>query len=116
TLSGTISGAGPLKQSNGGTLVLTHANTYSGGTTVSAGGTLCVTADSALGAAAGAVTLNGGCLKNNNSAPAITATRTITLGASGGYLDAGWAPANPLTLNAKITGSGRLHINLDGSP
>ncbi|MEY2427975.1 MAG: fibronectin-binding autotransporter adhesin [Verrucomicrobiota bacterium] len=115
-LSGTISGTGPLKQSNAGTLILTHANTYTGGTTVSSGGTLCITADSALGAAAGALTLNGGCLKNNNSAPAVTASRTITLGASSGYLDAGWAPSNPLTIGAKLTGTGRLHINLDGSP
>ena len=115
-LSGTISGTGPLKQSNAGTLILTHANTYSGGTTVSSGGTLCITADSALGTAAGALTLNGGCLKNNNSAPTVTASRTITLGASSGYLDAGWAPSSPLTINAKLTGAGRLHINLDGSP
>src|SRR5205085_5657079 len=39
TLSGTISGAGPLKQSNAGTLILTHANSYTGGTTVSNGAT-----------------------------------------------------------------------------
>src|SRR5205085_7464347 len=51
TLSGTISGTGPLKQNNGGTLILTHANTYTGRTTVSGASTLCITADSALGAA-----------------------------------------------------------------
>jgi autotransporter-associated beta strand protein len=116
TLSGTISGAGPLKQNNAGTLILTHANTYSGGTTVSSGGTLCIAADSALGAAAGALTLNGGCLKNNNSAPVLGSGRTITLGAAGGYFDAGWAPANPVTINSKLTGAGSLLIDLDGSP
>src|SRR5205085_6737376 len=116
TLSGTISGAGPLKQSNAGTLILTHANSYTGGTTVSNGATLCITADSALGGSAGSLILNGGCLKNNNSSPVITSSRTITLSGSGGYIDAGWAPASSVTINAKITGSGALRINLDGSP
>jgi autotransporter-associated beta strand protein len=116
TLSGIISGTGPVKQNNAGTLVLTRVNTYAGGTTVNGGGTLCITADSALGTTAGALTLNGGCLKNNNSAPSVTSSRTITLGASGGYLDAGWGPASPLTINAKLTGAGSLTINLDGSP
>ncbi|PWU14959.1 MAG: hypothetical protein C5B50_16295 [Verrucomicrobia bacterium] len=116
TISGVISGSGPVKTLNGGTLVLTAPNTYTGGTTVGSGSTLCVTADSALGTAAGALALNGGCLKNNNSSPTITTSRTLTLGASGGYLDAGWAPSHPLTINALITGSGALLIDLDGSP
>jgi autotransporter-associated beta strand protein len=116
TLSGVISGTGPLKTSNAGTLVLTAANTYSGGTTVGNGSALLVKADSALGASTAGVTLNGGCLKNDNSAPTIGSSRTITLGAAGGYLDAGWAPSNPLTISAKITGSGALLVDMDGSP
>jgi autotransporter-associated beta strand protein len=116
TLSGTISGTGPLKVAGGGTLVLTHANTFTGTVTVSNASTLCVTADTALGAAANALTLNNGCLKNNNSAPTINSGRTITLGAGGGYLDAGWAPSNPLTIAARLSGSGALLINMDGSP
>ncbi|MGZ4972119.1 MAG: TIGR02597 family protein, partial [Limisphaerales bacterium] len=115
TLSGIISGSGPVRVADAGTLILTATNTYTGGTIVSNGGTLCVTADSGLGTAAGALTLNGGCLKNNNSAPAITSSRTITLGTSGGYVDAGWTPTNNVTLSAKLTGSGALLINLDGS-
>ena len=116
TLSGVISGSGPLKQNNAGLLALTGVNTYSGGTTVSSGATLGIAADSALGASTAGLTLNGGCLKNNNSAPTVTSSRTITLGAGGGYLDAGWAPSDPLTINAKLTGSGQLLINQDGSP
>ena len=116
TLSGVISGSGPLKTSNSGALTLTGANTFTGGTTVSSGSTFCVTADSGLGASTAGLTLNGGCLKNNNSAPTVASSRTITLGAGGGYFDAGWAPANPLTISAKLTGSGPLLIDLDGSP
>ncbi len=116
TLSGVISGTGPVKQNNGGTLVLTGVNTFSGGTTVTGGGVLGVNADSGLGAAAGALTLNGGCLKNNNSSPTFTASRTITLGAGGGYFDAGAGPSHPITVNSKFSGSGALLIDLDGSP
>ncbi len=116
TLSGIISGAGPVKVLDAGVLALTGVNTFSGGTTVSGGGTIGLNADSGLGTAAGALTLNNGCLKNNNSAPMVTSIRTITLGAGGGYFDAGWAPSNPLTINSKLTGAGALLVNLDGSP
>jgi autotransporter-associated beta strand protein len=116
TISGIISGTGPLKQNNAGSLTLSGVNTYSGGTIVSSGATLMITADSGLGSASAGLTLNGGCLKNNNSAPTLGSGRTITLGANGGYFDAGWAPANPVTINSKLTGSGSLLINLDGSP
>ena len=116
TLSGTLSGAGPLRVSNSGTLVLTHANTYTGGTTVSNGATLCLSSDSGLGGSTAGLTLNGGCLKNNGTSLTITSSRTITVGSAGGYLDAGWAPTNPVTINAKITGSGPLLIDMDGSP
>src|SRR5262249_35621445 len=116
TLSGTISGSGAVKVGDVGTLILTHANTFTNTVTVSGGGPLCVTADTALGGTTNGVTLNNGCLKNNNSAPTINSSRTITLGAGGGYLDAGWAPSNPLTIAARLSGSGALLINMDGSP
>lgn len=116
TLSGTISGTGALKVGDVGILTLTHANTFTNAVTVSGGGTLCVTADSALGYASNNLTLNNGCLKNNNSSPIIGSARTITLSTGSGYLDAGWAPSHPLTIGAKLTGSGKLLINLDGSP
>ena len=115
TLSGVMSGAGKVVVGGSGTLTLSAANTYSGGTTVNAG-VLQISADSALGSASAGLTLNGGCLKNNNSAPTLSSSRTITLGANGGYVDAGWAPSSPVTINSKITGSGALLIDMDGSP
>jgi autotransporter-associated beta strand protein len=115
TVTAVLAGSGAMTQTTSGTLILRGVNTYSGGTTIGGGGVYCIAADSALGAAASSLTLNGGCLKNDNSAPTL-ASRTVTLGASGGYFDAGWAPSEPITLNGKITGAGPLYINLDGSP
>jgi autotransporter-associated beta strand protein len=60
TLSGAISGSGKgLTKSGTGTVVLTSANSYNGGTKVNQG-TLRVTVPGALGAAGGTVTLTGG--------------------------------------------------------
>ena len=111
TLSGIISGAGAFNI-NSGVVTLSGVNTYTGGVNINSGGTCWITADSGLGTAAGAVGLNGGCLHNNNSSPNVTSSRTITIGASGGYFDAGWTL--PLTISAKITGAGPLLVNLDG--
>jgi autotransporter-associated beta strand protein len=59
---GVISGSGAVNQIGSGTTVLTAANTYTGGTTIS-GGTLQVSSDGNLGDAAGGLTLAGGTLK-----------------------------------------------------
>ncbi len=121
TFGGLISGSGGLTISGTGTLTLTGANTYTGATTVN--GTtgysntplLSISTASALGSTLG-LTLNNGTLKNNDTSPTLGSGLTITLGASGGYFDAGWAPSEPITINGEITGTGALYINLDGSP
>jgi autotransporter-associated beta strand protein len=111
-LPSVISGSHALTYTGTGTFTPTGANTYTGGTTVSGGACLSITADSALGGSSGSVTLNNGSLKNNNSATSVGSGRTITLGSSGGYFDAGWSLA--LTISSPITGSGQLNVNLDG--
>ncbi|QCO54437.1 hypothetical protein EOK75_00540 [Pseudorhodobacter turbinis] len=61
TIAGTISGSGAFSKSGSGTLTLTGTNTYTGNTTISAG-TVSIDNGNALGAASGAVILNGGTL------------------------------------------------------
>ena len=74
TVDAVISGSGGLIKAGTGTLALTAANTYSGGTTLSAG-VLTVSDDQALGT--GTLTLNTGTLQ---STAANTVANTATLG------------------------------------
>jgi len=75
TLSGVVSGAGTLATSGGGTLTVTAANTYSGGTQLG-GGTVDVASTGSLGS--GNVTVSAGTLQlDNNSAIADSATLTL---------------------------------------
>ena len=125
--TGTVTGATLAANTGGGMtfsgtytttglITLTGANTYTGGTTVN-NVPIQVNTDSQLGAVPSSptvnITLNGGQLYNNNSSPVLNANRTIYLGASGGYLQAGWGPTGSLTVNGQITGPGSLGINFD---
>ena len=110
TYSGVMSGTGALTKQNVGTLILTGANTYSGGTTVAAG-TLSVSGASPTGfgdvsVSSGATlmgtgTINGqltvaGILKPGNSPGYLAATNTVTMNAGSTYLQdiAGTAQAS----------------------
>ena len=118
-----ISGEGSITKTGNGSLDLENAsNTYLGKTIVK-GGRVRISADGCLGAAptseavADQLTLDGGILMNNDSNTVITANRGITLGNAGGGLQAGWGGSNKsLTINSKITGSGRLSIAQDSAP
>ena len=103
TLTGPIVGPGQLNKSDGGTLVLTGTNAYSGGTLLG-GGVLQVSNDANLGAASGALDFEGGTLQlGANVDP--SATRAITLGAAGGFIDTnGFAS----TIAQTISGEGAL--------
>ena len=97
---------------SGGTLTLSGANTYSGGTVLNAG-TVGIAADNNLGNAAGGITFSGTSTLSigstiASSARTITlnsgATATISLGAGVNYSNSG-----------KITGSGNILFTYGGS-
>ncbi|WP_303795107.1 autotransporter-associated beta strand repeat-containing protein, partial [Sandarakinorhabdus limnophila] len=69
TISGAITGAGSLSKSGAGTLTLSGANTYSGGTTISAG-TLTGTASNSFGT--GAIANNGALVFDQNANASFT--------------------------------------------
>jgi autotransporter-associated beta strand protein len=99
--SGVLSGAGSLTKVGTGVLTLTSSNSYSGGTTISAG-TLAINGDTALGAVSSGLTIDGGTLQTTNG---ITTNRLITLTSNGGTID---ADGNTSNFSGVISGSGAL--------
>lgn len=77
TIAGTISGTGSLQQLGAGTTTLTADNTYSGGTTISAG-TLQLGDGGAAGSIAGNVTNNGTLAVNRSDVFTLAGTITGT--------------------------------------
>ncbi len=114
-LDGVISGGGSLRQIGTGTVTLTGANSYSGGTFLYAG-TLSVGADGNLGDAASAVGFDGGTLQL--SAP-FDSARPLLIGGNGATLDV--ATRNKLSGPIKgigaltKTGAGALIVNTDAT-
>ena len=109
SLTGVVSGSGQLTKTGSGKLTLSNTNTYGGGTQVDTG-TLAISSDTNLGAAAGGLTLNGGTLENTAS---LTLNRTLALGASGGTLQTD-ASTNLATTGA-VSGTGSLTQTSTGS-
>jgi outer membrane autotransporter protein len=104
-----LDGDGWLVKQGAGTLTLSGANAYSGGTIVEEG-ILSIAADENLGAAAGDLTLDGGTLQTTAD---LTTSRATTLGAGGGTFltDDG----TTLTHDGVITGTGALTKNGAGT-
>jgi len=96
-----LTGSGRLMKRDSGILILTGANSYTGGTSILEG-VLQVSADNALGAAAGGLALDGGTLR---AAAGFSSGRSLTVGAGGGTIDVG---ANTLTLSGTLAGTGPL--------
>ncbi len=99
TFLGAISGTGGIVVS-GGTQTFGSASSYSGGTSVTGSGVLAVSADSALGATTGGLTLgNGGTLRFGG---AFTTARNTVLTGTGGSFDTN---GNTDTVSGVISGT-----------
>ena len=87
----------------GGTLALTAANSYSGGTSVVDNSTLSIADDHALGASTGGLTLGDATTSGTLAVIAtLSSTRAITLDAGGGTIDT--SPGATATLGGILTG------------
>ncbi|MDH4986713.1 autotransporter-associated beta strand repeat-containing protein [Aminobacter anthyllidis] len=100
TIESELTGSGGLVKDDYGTLVLSGANSYTGGTVIK-GGTLSISSDGNLGAASGGLTFVGGILTNT---AAMTTARDIELRLAGGTFDT----RADLTASGTISGQGKL--------
>ncbi len=107
TYAGVISGSGAVQQ-NGGTTVLTGANTYTGDTLMRSG-VLQVNNDGNLGASSGQIHFTGG--GNFRAGAAFTTARNIVIDSGvNGYVGSANAAA-PLTISGVVSGAGALGVD-----
>jgi outer membrane autotransporter protein len=127
TFSGALSGTGGLTKLGAGNLILSGANTYTGGTTVSAGtlsvngsvvGTTTVSSGAALGGSGtvGDVALSGGgILAPGNSIGTLTVNGDLSFGSGSIYrVEANAAGASDKTVvNGNVTLAGRVDVQAE---
>ena len=109
TVNSVLTGNSALVKTDLGTLVLGSANTYTGGTLIN-GGTVQVSGDANLGAAAGALGFDQGTLRTTAD---MSTGRAITLNAGGGTLAT--AAGTQLTVDGTIAGAGALTKSESGT-
>jgi autotransporter-associated beta strand protein len=117
--TGPITGSGGVvvSSANARTLLVegSSGNSFTGGLFVNGNAIVDFSADSQLGAAGGAVTLNGGTLAFNlQSADSLAASRAIVLGPAGGTMNrSSIGGGAPLTVLGPISGPGGLTLGRD---
>ncbi len=99
---GESGGARALTKQGAGTLVMTGTNTYTGGTTLSAG-TLTVNSGAALAGGTGSLTVNSGTLNLNNAAQTVG-----TFSGAGGTVNLGAGHTLTVTQGADATYAGTI--------
>jgi len=101
TIAAALTGSTQLVKTDLGTLILTGANSYSGGTAIN-GGTIQIASDGNLGAAAGGIRFDGGTLRTTAD---MSSARTADLAGQGAFsTDSG----TTLTLTGSVGGAGLL--------
>ena len=100
----SIAGSGSVTQVGLGTTVLSASNSYSGGTTISAG-VLSIGADTALGAVSGTVAVNGTGTLQTTATFDFDAARNLVIVSGTGTID---TQANTNTVNGAVSGAGVL--------
>lgn len=108
TIAATIEGSGGIDKVDLGTLTLSGANLYTGGTALH-GGTLAISGDAALGANEGALTIDGGMLRLEGD---WIGSRTLTVGRAGGGL---LMQGHDARLSGILSGDGLLLVSGGGA-
>ncbi|MBB6428147.1 autotransporter outer membrane beta-barrel domain-containing protein, partial [Sphingopyxis sp. JAI128] len=101
TINAALSGDTELVKTDAGTLVLGGTNNYTGGTRIT-GGTVQIASDANLGAASGAVTLDGGTLATS---AILASTRGIVMAGAGTIAT---ADGTTFTYGGTFSGTGAL--------
>jgi len=100
TIGAVLGGSGQLVKQDLGTLVLTGANTYTGGTAIN-GGVLQIGSNAGLGANTSAISFDGGTLRNTGN---FATVRNVTINQGGATFDT----QGNLIINGAIGGAGAL--------
>lgn len=124
--AGVISGSGSLTQAGSGTLTLTAVNTFSGGTTITTGGTLRIGNDGTNDGSVGGAVFNDGTLEFDNLNAASFAgvisgngalrklgSNTLTLSGASTYSGPTFITAGTLLLggNGRLNASGNVSVS-----